>query len=161
MSLSRFIALLSLLALLSACGFQLRGAPQLPPEMLRTYVDTPDRHSLFYRELRRGLSGAGVELVESAADATAVFTVLADESDQRVLSVSGRNVPREYEVFYTVSYAVQADAGPVLEPRQQTVTRDYTYDETQVLGKAREEEQLREALARDLVRLVLIQLAAR
>ena len=38
------------------------------------------------------------------------------------------------------------------------LTRDYTYDETLVLGKAREEELLREAIVSDLVRVVLKQL---
>lgn len=160
MSLSKSLVLVPLLLVTAACGFQLRGAPQLPPDMARTYIDATDRHSLFYRELRRGLASAGVEVVRSAADAGAVFTILGDITDQRVLSVSGRNVPREYEVFYTVSYSVQTDTGLLLEPHSQTVTRDYTYDETQVLGKSREEEQLRESLARDLVRIVLIQLAA-
>ena len=42
----------------------------------------------------------------------------------------------------------------------QTLTRDYTYDETQVLGKAREEEVLRDALVDNLVRITMIQLSA-
>jgi len=160
MSLSRISLLLPLLLVVTACGFQLRTAPQLPPEMARTYIDTKDRHSEFYRSLRRGLVEAGVDVVDSAADASAVFTVLNDDTDQRVLSVSARNVPREYEVFYTINYTVQTDTGILLAPQLQTATRDYTYDETKVLGKAQEEEQLRDALARDLVRIVLIQLAA-
>jgi outer membrane lipopolysaccharide assembly protein LptE/RlpB len=42
-----------------------------------------------------------------------------------------------------------------VEPQTLTVTRDYTYDSTLVLGKAREEELLREAVVKDLVRIVL------
>lgn len=147
-------------AVLVGCGFQLRGAPDIPPQMLRTYIATDDRHSLFYRKLRRELRSAGVTLVESAANATATFSILADETDQRVLSVSARNVPREYEVYYTIRYAVQGGEAPLLAPQLHTVTRDYTYDETLVLGKAHEEELLREAIADDLVRIVMIQLSA-
>jgi outer membrane lipopolysaccharide assembly protein LptE/RlpB len=40
-----------------------------------------------------------------------------------------------------------------------TLTRDYTYDSTLVLGKAREEQMLREAIVADLVRIVMKQLA--
>jgi LPS-assembly lipoprotein len=36
-----------------------------------------------------------------------------------------------------------------------SATRDYTFDETQVLAKEREQEILRAALARDLVVLVM------
>ena len=127
--------------------------------MTRTYIDTPDRHSQFYRELRQQLQAAGVELVDSPVDATATLSILLDETDQRVLSVSARNVPTEYEVFYTVKYSLQDEDSSLLEPQLLTLTRDYTFDATLVLGKAHEEEMLREALAKDLVRVVLKQLA--
>ena len=110
--------------------------------------------------MRAALRNAGAELVDSPVDATAVFSILGDVTDQRVISVSARNVPREYEVFYTVNYELRSGEALLLEPQTQTVTRDYNYDETLVLGKAREEELLRSAIADDLVRLVLVQISA-
>jgi len=133
----------------------MQGALSTPADMARTYIETQDRHSLFYRELRAQLRAAGVELVESATDATGILSILYDETDQRVLSVSARNVPTEYEVYYTVRYTIDAGENRLVEPQTLTVTRDYTYDTRLVLGKAREEELLREAIARDLVRIVL------
>ena len=138
----------------------MRGATSVPPEMARTYIAADDRRSLFYRQLRDSLRGAGVIVVESPADATATFTVLSDIPGQRVLSVSARNVPREFEVFYTVFYSVQAQNVTLLEPRSQTLTRDHTWDETNVLGKEKEEALLRDAIVADLVRIILIQLSA-
>jgi len=146
-------------AALSSCGFQIQGALTTPSEMERTYIATDDPHSLFYRELRVQLRRAGVNLVESAVDSTATLSILHDETDQRVLSVSARNVPTEYEVYYTVQYAIDSGAKYVLEPQSLTVTRDYTYDTMLVLGKAREEELLREAIVGDLVRVVLKQIS--
>ena len=127
--------------------------------MARTYIDTPDRQSQFYRELRLQLRSAGVELVNSPVDASATLSILLDETDQRVLSVSARNVPTEYEVFYTIEYSLEDAQKSLLEPQLLTLTRDYTFDATLVLGKAHEEDMLREALAKDLVRVVLKQLA--
>ncbi len=127
--------------------------------MARTYIDTTDRHSLFYRQLTLQLQAAGVEVVDSPSDASATLSILLDETDQRVLSVSARNVPTEYEVFYTVEYSLGDEQESLLEPQLLTLTRDYTFDATLVLGKAHEEEMLREALAKDLVRVVLKQLA--
>ena len=148
-----------MIGLLSSCGFHLQGAVNTPAEMQRTYIDTGDRHSRFYRELRIGLQSAGVDLVESPEDATATFTISFDETDQRVLSVSARNVPTEYEVYYTIQYAIDSGTNRLLEPQTLTVTRDYTYDELFVLGKAREEELLRNACVDDLVRIVLKQIS--
>ena len=45
-------------------------------------------------------------VVDALDDATAVFTIYYDQTGQRVLSVSARNVPTEFEVFYTISYGL-------------------------------------------------------
>ncbi len=145
---------------LTACGFQLRAAPDIPAEMSRTYISADDKFSLFYRKLRGELKNAGVQLVDSPAEASAVFSILADRTDQRVLSVSARNVPREYEVFYTIFYSVESGNNTIMPPQSLTRTMDYTYDETLVLGKAREEELLREAIVDDLVQVILKQLSS-
>jgi len=150
---------LAALSLVAGCGFHLQGALTPPAAMERTYIATGDRHSLFYQAFRKRLGDAGVTVVESPAEATAVFSINFDDTDQRVLSVSARNVPTEYEVYYTIDYALDAGATSLLEPQSLTVTRNYTYDSTLVLGKSREEELLRKAIVDDLVRLVLKQVS--
>ncbi len=157
-SLPRFAAA-ALLAALAGCGFTLQGALTTPAEMQRTFIASPDDNSLFYRELRRELLAAGVDVVDSAEEAMAVFSIYFDDTDQRVLSVSARNVPTEYEVYYTIQYGLEGDDRVLLEVQDLTLTRDYTYDATLVLGKAREEQLLREAIVRDLVRIVLKQIS--
>lgn len=132
----------------------------MPAEMQRTYLDPVDKHSLFHRELRLQLQAAGVELVDTPDNSTAVLSIRKDETDQRVLSVSGRNVPTEYEVYYTVEYSIASGAKVLLPPQDLTLTRDYTYDTTKVLGKSREESVLREAVVKDLVRIVLKQISS-
>jgi len=144
---------------LAGCGFHLQGALTTPPEMQRTYIATADNRSLFYRELRSALESAGVDLVDNATDATATFTISFDATDQRVLSVSARNVPTEFEVHYTIVYALDSGAKNLLESQKLTLTRNYTYDTTLVLGKAREQDLLREAIVDDLVRIVLKQIS--
>ena len=128
--------------------------------MQRTYIATQDRFSQFYRELRRNLQAAGVEVLDSPEGATATLSILYDATDQRVLSVSARNVPTEFEVFYTVRYAVASGEQSLLEAQELTLTRDYTYDSTLVLGKAKEEQLMRDAIVDDLVRIVLKQISA-
>jgi LPS-assembly lipoprotein len=146
--------------MLSGCGFQLQGALTMPAEMQRTYLDPVDKHSLFHRELRLQLQAAGVDLVDTPDNSTAILSIRIDETDQRVLSVSGRNVPTEYEVYYTVEYSLASGEKVLLSPQDITLTRDYTYDTTKVLGKSREEAILREAVVEDLVRIVLKQISS-
>ncbi len=148
------------MTLLAGCGFQLQGELVTPTGMEKTYIEAVERNSQFHRELRRQLMAAGVEVVDSPAEATAVFAVTSDNTGQRVLSVSARNVPTEYEVFYTVEYSLVSGSQTLLAPQALTFTRDYTWDETLVLGKAREEDLLRESIVRDLVRTVLKQISS-
>ena len=77
-----------------------------------------------------------------------------------MLSVSARNVPTEFEVFYTVGYSLLAGQQRLLTPQDLTFTRDYTWDETLVLGKQQEEDLMREAIVKDLVRTVLKQISS-
>lgn len=149
----------ALATLAVGCGFQFKGALRVPAEMQRTYIAADDRYSPFYRALRAELSAAGVDVVGSAAEATATFTVLYDETDQRVLSVSARNVPTEYEVYYSIQYAIDAGASGLMPTRDLTLTRDYTYDSRLVLGKAREQELLQNAIVDDLVAIVMKQIS--
>ena len=146
-------------AFIAGCGFHLQGAVTIPETMQRTYVAPADRFSPFYRQIRRDLQNAGVTVVESPDRATATLSILADETGQRVLSVSARNVPTEYEVFYTIEYRLTAGTETLLETQALTLTRDYTYDPNLVLGKAHEERLLREAIVDDLVRIVVKQMA--
>ena len=156
---TRILGLIFGLALLGACGFQLQGKLTPPPEMARTYVAAEDVHSQFYRAFRKQLQAAGVNVVDDEQVATATFSILFDETSQRVLSVSARNVPTEYEVFYTIEYDLSSGPTALLESQVLTVTRNYTYDSTLVLGKSNEEQLLRDAIVQDLVRIVLKQIS--
>jgi LPS-assembly lipoprotein len=139
----------------------MQGAFTVPEQMQRTYIESQNSHSLFYRAFRRDLRAAGVNVVDSIGDATAVFTIYFDETGQRVLSVSARNVPTEFEVFYTLSYGLMGGDETLIDVQDMTMVRDYTYDETLVLGKAKEEEVIRDALVQDLVRIILKQISVR
>ncbi len=141
--------------LLGACGWRMQGTARLPEVMSATYIDTTDRYTDFNRMLRASLEASGVRLVGNRNDASAIVRIRTDTSGQRVLSVSARNTPEEYEVFYAVEYSVESQTGELIAPQKLELTRDYSYDTTAVLAKQREQAILREALARDLAGLVI------
>jgi LPS-assembly lipoprotein len=156
----RGLLIVPLLALLlQGCGFQLQGRNRLPQYMSVVHIDTDDSHTSFARELRLTLDAAGVRVVEDPSAAGTTVRILKDESGQRVLSVSARNTPEEYEVYYELEYAVESRGNEVLAPQELRLERNYAYDETAVLAKQREEQQLRDAMARDLASRVMRRLA--
>lgn len=144
----------------AGCGFQLEGSGALPSAMAQTYVVAVRPGSEFLGSLREVLRRRGLEVVRDPAQATATLEITEDSSGQRVLSVSARNIPREYEIFYAVTFTLRVGSEALLESESLVLTRGYTYDETQVLGKSREEDTLREALADDLALQVVRRIQA-
>ncbi|MDJ0927188.1 MAG: hypothetical protein QNJ73_06000 [Gammaproteobacteria bacterium] len=151
----RWLVPLGLLATATGCGFQASSTIKLPQSVQSIYIDSADRYSAFYREFNQTMRQRGIELSPSPTDADAVLRIYRDETGQRVTSVSAQNKPRQFEVYYVVNYAVLINGDAALERRTVTALRSYSYDETQVLGKALEEESLRQALAEDLVGRVI------
>jgi LPS-assembly lipoprotein len=153
------LAALLLLAL-GGCGFQFRGTPEFPPQMAVIHIDAVDRYSPFYRELVTVLRRSDVRLTDNVVEARTIFRILTDDTGRRLLSVTARNVPAEYEVYYRVRFSVDVDGAAAVPVEQIALTRDFAFDETQVLGKASEEENIRRAIARDLVDIVTRRLTA-
>lgn len=160
MRLARLIVSALALMSLTGCGWRLQGTARLPETMAVTYVETSDRYTDFNRALRAGLRASGARLADRAGEATAIVKIIEDASGQYVRSVSARNTPEEYEVFYTIEYSVATQDGELIPPQELTLTRDYSYDEAAVLAKQREQNILREALARDLAAQVLRRLSS-
>jgi LPS-assembly lipoprotein len=148
-----------LAVLLGACGFRLQGATTLPAGVTSVYVATVDELTPFAVELRRGLDHAGARVAPAAGEADAVVRVAHDRTGQRVLSVSARNTPQEYQVYYVVRYSIERAGATVVPQQEIELTRSYSFSEADLLAKNREETILREAMARDLADLVLRRLA--
>ena len=132
----------------------------LPASLAVTYIEADDAQSDFVQDLRRALLASGARLTAVRSEATAVVRLQRDEFLERVVSVSGRNVPREYELTYTVRFSVEGPKGNLLPSEQVAASRDFSFDERAVLAKEREQEALRDALARDLVGVVMRRFSA-
>lgn len=152
---ARTVALAGLAALLAGCGFHLQGALSLPEGVRSVHFAAKDELSPFAVELRRALERSGAIVAGSASDADAVIRVLQERTGRRVLSVSARNTPQEYEIFYMVEFAIDRAGKEALAPQRLDLTRYFSFDESLLLAKDREEAVLREAMARDLADLVL------
>ncbi len=151
----RFATIVLFALACGGCGFQLEGGTALAVGMQRVYIQTADPYTPFLRAFQQRVRQRGGHLVNARDDADVVLTVHEDDTGQRVLSVSARNLPREYEVYYLLNFSVRGPDGPTLEAQALDITRSYTFDETQVLGKRSEEEIIRSALAQDLARQVM------
>lgn len=155
----RAAALLVLLTGLAGCGFRLQGSAPLPRSIALVRIDTTDTESDFYFGLRKALIAAGTRIDEHDDPSATVIHVLSDAVGQRVLTVSALNVPTEYELSYAVKFSVTANGRELIEPEYHVLVRDYNFSENALLSKERETRIFSEALAHDLVNVVMRRLA--
>lgn len=147
-------------ALLSGCGFQLRGAARLPDSLATTYISAEDEYTDFYRELRKALLEAGVQVPERMTSANAIVRIRTDVYGQRVAAVSARNTPEEFQVYYTVDYSLDVGGLEFIPAQHMELYANYSYDTTAVLAKEREQRTMQQALARELANRVVRRLAS-
>jgi LPS-assembly lipoprotein len=153
------LVLVQVLAL-AGCGFHLQGRAPLPTAFKMSYVDARDRQSDFVQGLRNALLVNGVQITEDTKVATATIHVLDDKHTQRILSVSPDNLPREYELTYTVRFSVTAGDKELLPAQEVSTSREYSFAVTELLAKENEETVLQSALAHDLVDVVMRRLSS-
>jgi LPS-assembly lipoprotein len=154
------LCILSGATVLPACGYRLAGSEPLAAVMAKPYVSLQDPYTDFSREFERQLKGSGAQIQQDSTTASAVIDISKDSVEQRILSVSARNIPTEYLLVYTVTYSVNVAGKELLAPQTVSLSQDYTFSEKAVLAKEHEADVLRQQMARNLVAIVLRRLSS-
>jgi LPS-assembly lipoprotein len=149
------IAALLLSVALGGCGFRLAGSEHLPAVLAKPYLSVKDPYTDFSREFERELKSSGALLQLGRQDATATIEVTKDQIEQRTLAVSARNIPTDYELRYTVTFDVKGPDAGILPPQTITLSRDYSFEENELLAKEHEADILRASMARDLATMAM------
>ena len=147
-----------MVALLSACGFHLRGQAELPFETL--YI--PGASPLAV-ELKRNVAAASkARLVDSPGDAQAVLGFTQELREKIILSFSAAGRVSEYQLRYRVGFRVtDAKGAQVYLPTSEILlTRDMAYSDAQVLAKETEEALLYRDMQSDMVQQIMRRLVA-
>ena len=79
---------------------------------------------------------------------------------QRTLSVTATNIPTEYELTYTVTFAVRSPGDVLLEPQTIACPRTTASTRHFQLAKEHEADILRQQMARDLVAIAMRRLTS-
>lgn len=154
-------ALVLCLASLSACGFRLRGEVSLPAELDRSYVLSATEHDELGAELRRRLRGYGVKLVNRPEEASATIRVGGERRQRSVLAVNEQGKALEYTLSVRTTLEVLGKEGEVLLPSKTlAVSRDFIFDQNQVLGSVAEANVAYAEMRKDLVRIIMYRLQA-
>jgi LPS-assembly lipoprotein len=147
-------------ALLTACGFELRRAPELGFRTLQLTGFKPG--SPLAEELRRQLhTSTTTRVVESAGQAQVILVAEADAREKSVVASTAAGQVREIQVRVRFVFRLKTPADrDLLPPTEIMLSRDITYNERDALAKEYEEEQLYRAMQSDIASQVMRRLAA-
>jgi LPS-assembly lipoprotein len=144
-------------AVLAGCGWQLRGATELPFSRIALEGFAP--RSPLAAELKRALAQSA-EVVPSAAQAQVVLHALTDKRERSVVASTAFGQVRELTLRVRLEFRLATPGGRELIPATELLlSRDMSYSETLALAKEYEEAQLLRAMQSDIVAQLMRRLA--
>ncbi len=152
----RAFLLLTLIVMLSGCGWHLRGSFELPASMDRLYVKGAARYSELGVVIHDAFQSSNSILVDSPSQAKAILHILSDKTEQRILATDSSGRALEYEISYLLRFQVMDIQGEALVRDQQVkIKREYKYDPTNVLATSGEVQRLKKDMIRASVQQML------
>jgi LPS-assembly lipoprotein len=143
---------------LAGCGFRLRGTADVPFQTL--YV--PNSDSGIALDLKRNVqAGTQARVVDDAKQAEAVLVFSEELREKNILSLSSQGRVREFQLRYRVGFRVHDGKGGEFVPQTSiALTRDITFNDSDVLAKEAEEQLLFRDMQSDMVQQIMRRLAS-
>jgi LPS-assembly lipoprotein len=147
--------------LMTACNYHLQGEMQLAAPLHRLYLQAADPYGYLVRNLAQYLKMSNVQLVSSPDQANLILAILQDSNSQVLLSVSGTQQTRQYNLITTVQFEVIDRAGQVIvSPQTLSESRPITTQSNQILGSSNEATLFYQQMRRSLAYAIMNRLAS-
>lgn len=145
---------------LAGCGFQLRGAPPVPPGLQPLAVSCVEQiPGELCRAVKEQLELGKID-VRDPEQADYILRLRGFQQDRRASAITVQASAAEYTLRQTVQMDVLTrDELPLIAETSLNSSETYRYDETNVLAKQREEEELRQQLYERLAQQIIFRLA--
>jgi outer membrane lipopolysaccharide assembly protein LptE/RlpB len=153
--------LLLSVSLLAGCGFQLRGAEslQLPSRLSPMHLSGLRTDDPLRRELTQALREAGVTVTTSKETAQSFLVLSGRENRRRVAAVNAQGRAIEYEMVEAVTFELLDRERNVLLPEFRVANESsYSDPSGDPLGKAGDQQLLRDSTRRDTVQQIMVRL---
>lgn len=153
-------ALLALLvtALLTSCGFHLRGNIPLPDGIKNMYLVAPK--GTFSEQLSASLTRGGAEIASNRAAAAVILNVTEARSDRTVGTLDERGRADSYNLVFTASYTLNDPEGKQIRSESLTESRRYQFDPALVIESEAEEADLLEEMEQAMSLRIVRQLSS-
>ena len=157
----KFILVFSLMVI-AGCGFKLRGTIPWPTDYQNVYMEgyNPSQRDSFYASVKRFFPEY-VKVVNNQKDADVIIQVLSESQTARTVSGLAANRDTEEVVTLNVTVQVLDDQGNEIMPATTlTRERDFTYDESNLLGKSTDLQNVSRILRQETASMFMRRLEA-
>ncbi|MCL2523133.1 MAG: LPS assembly lipoprotein LptE [Betaproteobacteria bacterium] len=160
MPLRNLLVVLLLAVAVAACGFHLRGAQGAALPYKSLYIALPENAEVRIWLERYISADEGTALVDDGKSAEATFQQVSDNRQKSILSVDAQGRVREYRLQLTYAFRiVNAEGKEIVPPNELSLSRDLTYDDSNVLAKDQEERLLWRDMTSELVSQIMRRLS--
>lgn len=157
----KFILVFSLM-IIAGCGFKLRGAIPWPTDYQNVYMEgyNSAQRDSFYASVKRFFPNH-VNIVNDAKDADVVIQLLSETQTTRTVSGLAANSDTEEVVTLHVFVQVLDKHGDAIMPATTlTRERDFTYEESNLLGKSTDLQNVSRLLRQEIASMFMRRLEA-
>jgi len=146
--------ILAMALFLSACGYHLRGAIDLPAGMKNVYMEGGS--SQLRDQFKKVMEISSVPLASSPETAGLIVKIFDEDSQRRVLSLNSGGTANDFELGYRFNYEIVDSKNKVLSERQSVeIKREYYNDQLAVIAKDNEELVIRNEMYQQAVRTIV------
>ena len=146
--------ILGMAFLLSACGYHLRGALELPAGLKNVYLEGGSGQ--LQEQFNSAMKTSSVGIASSPETAGMIVRIFNEDNQRRVLSLSSSGAANNFELEYRFDYELVDSQNKVLMPRQSVeIKREYYNDQVAVIAKGNEETVIRNEMYQQAVRSIV------
>ena len=146
--------ILGMALLLSACGYHLRGALELPAGLKNVYLEGGSGQ--LQEQFNSAMKTSSVGIASSPETAGMIVRIFNEDNQRRVLSLSSTGTANDFELNYRFDYELIDSKNKVLMPRQSIdIKREYYNDQVAVIAKGNEETVIRNEMYQQAVRSMI------
>jgi LPS-assembly lipoprotein len=155
----RFFLPISLIILLTSCGFHLRGFQDKPAWITELVIVNQNADRKFSDKLEKNLQGYAIEVITEDTKASPLWvTLLNDELTQDLDSVSSSTTPRQYQLTYQLHFQIQYKNQMLINAGTLSSTRQLTINSNRILGSNDERDQLKAAMQAEVAQQLIVRL---
>lgn len=163
MLISKEVWVLSLVLMLSACGFHLRGSYALPAWFNQVYVSgLQNVNNDFSGLLARRLRTNSIQIVSHPEQAKAILNLLPDSLSRDIFATdAATGIASSYQIRYRLKYEIYPISGGEKINGEFQQAENYEFDSNDLIGASQRERAIKDSLINDAVNSIFAHMARR